>query len=256
LLIDIHCHILPGLDDGAQGMEESVAMARQAAEEGIRTIIATPHHRDGRYDNAASKVLESVRQLNEKLTEASIPVSILPGQEIHIFGELANELTGTELLTLTDESPYVLVELPSSHVPRYTEQLLFDIQLKGFIPIIAHPERNQEIMENPDKLYKLVDKGAYSQVTALSVAGGFGKKIQKFSLSLLEHNLAHFIASDAHHVKTRPFKMKQALETVEKKFGNVMVHQLVENGELLAEGQTAFKDRPHRIKKKKVLGLF
>ncbi|MGM0843658.1 MAG: tyrosine-protein phosphatase [Bacillota bacterium] len=255
-MIDIHSHILPGVDDGSQDMTQSIAMAQKAAEEGIKSIIATPHHRDGRYLNPAGNVIDLVEQLNERLKEERIPVTILPGQEIHIYGELAEEMQKSELLTLGGDSQYVLVELPSSHVPRYTEQLLFDLQLKGFIPIIAHPERNQEIIENPEKLYSLVKKGSCSQVTALSVSGGFGKKIQKFSLSLIEHNLAHFIASDAHNTRTRPLKMKKALDVVEKKFGSGMVYQLMENGELLVEGKTAYMDAPQHIKQKKILGLF
>lgn len=256
MLIDIHSHILPGVDDGPPDMTSSIAMAQQAATEGIRTIIATPHHRDGRFLNPAQNIVDLVAQLNERLVEEDIPVKVLPGQEIHIFGDMARELEEGELMPLTGEGSYVLVELPASHVPHYTEQLLFDIQVKGFIPIIAHPERNQEIVENPDKLYSLIKKGAYSQVTALSVAGGFGKKLQKFSLSLLDHNLAHFIAADAHDTRKRPFKLNKAYEVIEKKFGSGMVFQLMENAELLAEGKTAFKDVPSRIKQKRILGIF
>ncbi|WP_421381831.1 tyrosine-protein phosphatase [Bacillus salacetis] len=255
-MIDIHCHILPEVDDGSPDMTHSLAMAQRAASEGIKKIIATPHHRDGRYNTPQQLVLKKVDELNKRLQEENIPVTILPGQEIHIFGEMADELEAKELLTLSEGSQYVLVEFPSSHVPRYAEQLMFDIQLKGYMPIIAHPERNQEIIENPDVLYSLIKRGAYSQVTALSVAGGFGKKIQKFSLSLIENNLTHFVASDAHNTKTRPFKMDKAIDVVEKKFDTDMVYQLMENSELLVEGQTAYKEAPRKIKKKKILGLF
>ncbi|RIW36062.1 tyrosine protein phosphatase [Bacillus salacetis] len=255
-MIDIHSHILPGVDDGAPDFTHSIAMAQQAVKEGIKTMIATPHHLDGKYTNPGRLIRERVAELNQRIEEENVPVKILSGQEIRIFGELADELSGTELLTLGETGPYVLIELPSSQVPRYTEQLLFDIQLKGYIPVIAHPERNQEIIENPGQLYNLVKKGAYSQVTALSVAGGFGKKIQKFSLSLIEHNLSHFIASDAHNTRTRPFKMAQALDVIEKKFGSGMVYQLVENAELMVEGSMAYKEDPRKVRQKKILGIF
>jgi protein-tyrosine phosphatase len=255
-MIDLHCHILPGIDDGAPDITHSLAMAQAASKEGIRQIVATPHHHDGKYVNNRDVVFQKVKELNERLTEEKIPVTILPGQEIHLFGELDEEMNSGQFLPLNHTSPYLLVELPSSHVPRYTEQLLFNLQLKGYVPIIAHPERNREISENPGKLYSLIKKGAYSQVTALSVAGGFGKKAQKLSLNLLENNLAHFVASDAHNTRTRPFKMEQALNTIEKKIGTSKVYELTENAQYVIEGQAVIKDMPTKIKSRKILGIF
>ena len=101
----------------------------------------------------------------------------------------------------------MLIEFPSSHLPRYANKLLFDLQVQGIVPIIVHPERNREIMENPDRLYNLVKEGALSQLTGTSVTGKMGKKIQKFSFDLIQTNLTHFIASDAHNTTTRPFDL-------------------------------------------------
>jgi protein-tyrosine phosphatase len=254
-MIDIHCHILPGVDDGAQDMNETLDMARKAAQEGIEKIIATPHHKNGQYHNEKSEILEKVREVNEALAAEGIPVEVLPGQENRIYGEFLEDYESGGIMTLA-YSDYVFIELPSGHVPRYTEKLLFDIQMGGLTPIIVHPERNAELAERPDLLYHLVKKGSLTQVTAASVCGHFGKKIQKFSNQLIESSLTHFIASDAHNTSSRGFKMKEAFSLIDSKFGPDMVYLFTENAELLVQGQNVMKDIPERIKKKKFLGLF
>jgi protein-tyrosine phosphatase len=255
-MIDIHCHILPNVDDGPKELEQTIEMARHAVDEGITHIIATPHHKNGSYINNKQTILTSVKELNDILSQKNIKIQILPGQETRIYGDLVEDYTKSEILTLNDGGKYIFVELPSNHVPRYTAQLLFDIQLKGLTPIIVHPERNQELIENPEVLYQFIKKGAITQVTAASLSGYFGKKIKKFSLQLIESNLTHFIASDAHNLTGRSFKLREAYGMVEKEFGMQGVYLFQENAELLVEGKTIFKDEPQRVKKKKLLGLF
>jgi protein-tyrosine phosphatase len=255
-MIDIHCHILPNVDDGADSLEASFNMARQAAEEGIRSIIATPHHNNGHYNNTKQQILKHTVNLNEALKEAHIPITVLPGQETRIYGELLEDYEKGEILTLNDGGKYVFVELPSNHVPRYTEKLLFDIQMIGLTPIIVHPERNAELIERPDHLYQLVKKGTLTQVTASSVSGYFGKKIRRFSHQLIEANLTHFISSDAHNTTNRGFKMTEAFDEIGSEYGMDMVYLFKENAELLVQGKTVMKEMPGRVKKKKFLGLF
>jgi protein-tyrosine phosphatase len=255
-MIDIHSHILPGVDDGAKTIEDAIAMAGAAVSEGITKIIATPHHKNGNYENPKQKILQHVGQLNAVLKEQNIPLTVLPGQEVRIYGDIVKDYENGELLTLTNESQYIFIEFPSNHVPRYAEQLLFDIQMKGLVPIIVHPERNAEISENPELLYQFVKKGALTQLTAASVAGDFGKKIKKFSLQMIEANLAHFIASDAHNTTNRAFHMREAYGVIEKEFGAGAVYFFRENAELLVEGKSVYRQQPERIKKKKFLGLF
>ena len=190
-------------------MEDSVELAKAAVIEGIHTIIATPHHKNGRYENPRSVIMEKTAQLNLLLQAEDIPLEVLPGQESAIHGEIMEGLANGEIQTMNG-SQYLFIELPSAHVPRYTEKLLFDIQLKGLIPIIVHPERNQEIVEKPDLLYQFIKKGALSQLTASSISGKFGKKVKSFSEQLIEANLVHFIASDAHNLTNRAFHLENA----------------------------------------------
>lgn len=255
-MIDIHNHILPGVDDGASSLTESMAMAREAVKEGIDKIIATPHHKNGEFTNTAEQIIGAVEYLNHKLQEENISVQVLPGQETRIYGEMLEDLEKGELLPLNKTSGYVFVELPTEHVPRYTTQLLFDMQISGYKPIIVHPERNHELMESPDKLYRLVKNGALTQITAGSITGKTGKKVQKFAYQLLEANLTHFIGSDAHGVKKRSFYMREALADIKKHVGNHTTYQLMENNEAIVSGHGVYMDPPERIAMKKKWGIF
>jgi protein-tyrosine phosphatase len=254
-VVDLHCHILPGVDDGAKNLSESIAMAKVAVQQGIRTIVATPHHLNNQYENSKQMILERVQELNKALIKEKIDLLILPGQEVRIYGEFVEGYESGEILPV-NHTQYVLVEFSSSHVPRYTEALFYDMQNKGLVPVIVHPERNQEIIENPEILYNLVKKGALSQVTAASVVGRFGKKIKNFSLQLIEANLTHFIASDAHNTGSRTFNLREAFDLVHTKYGNEMVYLFEENAELLIEGSNVYKEVPERIKRKKLFGIF
>jgi protein-tyrosine phosphatase len=254
-LIDIHSHILPKLDDGAGSFEEAVQIAKAAVEEGITKIIATPHHQNGKYINHKQLIIEKVDELNLLLTKENVPLVILPGQETRINGDLLIEIEKDLILPL-NHSNYVFIELPSGHVPRYTEQMLFDIQLKGLTPIIVHPERNSEIIENPDLLYKLVSKGALTQITASSLTGHFGKNIKKFTLQLIEAQLTHFLASDVHSLENRPFRIGEGYEALNNEFGSEATYYFKENSELLVENLSINKMSPNKIKKKKFLGIF
>ncbi|WP_066309714.1 tyrosine-protein phosphatase [Bacillus sp. FJAT-29814] len=254
-MVDLHCHILPQVDDGARDLAESIEMARKAVEQGITTIVATPHHLNNQYENPKQTIIGEVEKLNQVFQAEKIDLKVLPGQEVRLHGEL---LEGYELgeIMPVNHSQYVLVEFSSSHVPRYTDKLFFDMQLNGLTPIIVHPERNQQIVEQPEVLYQLVKKGALTQITAASVCGDFGKKIKGFSLQLIEASLTHFIASDAHNTGNRNFKMKEAYSLIQEKYGNELVYMLKENAELVIAGQHVYKEIPERVKKKKFLGIF
>ncbi|MGN7938761.1 CpsB/CapC family capsule biosynthesis tyrosine phosphatase [Virgibacillus sp. 6R] len=254
-MIDIHSHILPGIDDGAQTVEDSIKMAKLAVEEGITKIVATPHHQNGKYTNPKADIIKRVSELNQILQKENIPLEVLPGQETRIYGELIEDIDKGDILPL-NHTNYLFIELPSGNIPRYTEQLLFDIQLKGFTPIIVHPERNAGVMENPDKLLNLVKKGSLTQVTAGSITGRFGKKIQKLSMQLIESNMTHFISSDAHNISTRGFHIKESISEIRKEFGEQAIYYFHENSELLIKGQIIYKQEPSAIKRKKFLGIF
>ena len=176
-MIDIHCHILPGIDDGAENIEDSLQMAKEAVRQGIHAIIATPHYNQ-HYHNEKQNIIAKAAELNLHLSENNIPLTIIPGQEIRIYGEILEDYQSGKILTMA-QTTYLFIELPSGHVPRFTERLLYDLQVAGLVPIIVHPERNQEIIKNPDLLYGFVNNGALSQITACQSDWSLWEKYQK-----------------------------------------------------------------------------
>ncbi|ENQ3111485.1 tyrosine protein phosphatase [Bacillus sp. JAS102] len=255
-MIDMHCHILPNVDDGANTLIDSLEMARWAVAEGIHTIIATPHHKNGKYVNERTEVIYKVERLNDELQRENIPLKVLPGQEVRLYGNLLEEYESGKVMTLNETNKYMLIEFPANHVPHYAEQLLYELKLKRITPVIAHPERNAEFRERPDKLYDIVKKGALTQVTAGSLIGKFGREINKFSLQLVEHNLTHVIASDAHNTTTRGFNLNKAYERIQKEFGTNVMHGLKGAPALLISGQPIVKYEANRIQRKKLFGIF
>jgi len=260
-MIDIHAHILPAVDDGSNSENESLLMLEAAAREGIHTIVATPHY-NYKYTNEKTKILAEVEKLNQIIKSNQIKIHVLPGQEVRIYGELLADYEAGKLLTIANNSPddnvssYMLIEFPFKHIPRFAENLLFNMELYGIKPIIAHPERNSVFLENPEKLYHLVEKGALTQLTTSSITGYFGKNIQKFSERLIKADLVHTIATDAHNVSDRGFNMSKAYEVIMKKYGADYVLYFKENTQLIIEGKPVEKEQPQPITKKKFFGLF
>jgi protein-tyrosine phosphatase len=255
-MIDIHSHILPEIDDGAQSLEQALSMAEAAVSEGITHLYATPHHRNGRFENEKPNIINHVDSFNNELQQRNIPLHILPGQEIRLYKELVDDLDRDVFIPLHHELKYLLIELPSNHVPAYAADTLYELTLRNFTPIIVHPERNSEIIENPEILYDFIITGALAQITASSVIGNFGKKIMIFSHDLLQSNMAHFVASDAHNTTSRGFHLTKAYETIQKQYGIERRYYLQENAELVMKGESIYIDQPLHIRKKKFLGIF
>ncbi|MGE7587274.1 tyrosine-protein phosphatase [Peribacillus sp. NPDC101480] len=254
-MIDIHCHILPGVDDGSADMKESLNMARKAVEAGITHLFATPHHLNEKYVNVKSDIIDRAVRLNESLQQNNIPLTIHPGQEVRIHRDIFSSLEKEEILTLDDNVTYLLLELPSGRVPAYTQEVIYELLLKGITPIIVHPERNKELITNHKLLFELVQEGALTQITSGSIIGNFGKSIQSFSKKIIEHNLAHFIATDAHNIGSRGFTLQQAYEKITKVYGIERTFYFKENTELLLQGLSLIIEKPVPFKKK-FMGIF
>ncbi|UPK49057.1 tyrosine protein phosphatase [Bacillus sp. H8-1] len=255
-MIDLHCHILPETDDGAIDYLTSINMAKKAVSEGISAIVATPHHKNGRYLNEKIDIIEKVNHLNEVLDKEKISLKVLPGQEVRLYGELMEDYRKGEILTVNNVDKYLLLEFPTNHIPYYADQLLFDVQAQGVIPIIVHPERNKKLIENPDILYDFINKGCLAQLTTGSITGDFGKKILNFSHELIHANLIHFLSSDAHNLHSRSFNMQEALSVIERKHGQDIIYMFTENASSAINGNVCIKDIPTKIKKKTFFGIF
>ncbi len=218
-MIDIHCHILPGIDDGADRLQTSLAMATMAARDGITTVIATPHT-DGVIVNQRV-VQQAVDQLNTELTGQGIDLEIAAGYEIP--AELVCDLQSH---TIAD-SCYVLVEFPHQYLPEDAVETLYTLVQAGKKPIIAHPERNASVLRNPDLLRELVAVGGMVQLTAASVTGDFGPDIQHCANYLLRNQLVHFLATDSHSPTFRKPVLSPARKAAARLIGREEADRLV-----------------------------
>jgi protein-tyrosine phosphatase len=243
-MIDIHSHILPGLDDGAGSLEDALAMARYAVAEGIRQMVATPHVTTGLYPNNRETILAAIVQFRRVLLEKEIPLEVLPGAEYHLEPDLPRRLVQGELLTINDRGRCLLVELPAALVPDYTAAVFYELQLNGVTPVIAHPERNAGFIREHLLLHQLVERGALVQITAGSLVGVFGSKVAAAARAFLEQGCVHFIASDAHSCTGRlPLLVPatvEALRLLGEEQGHILVtrnpHRAVQ-GEHIEAGE-------------------
>ncbi|NUQ66281.1 MAG: hypothetical protein HUU20_27790 [Pirellulales bacterium] len=209
--VDIHCHLLPGIDDGAADWEQSLAMARIAAGDGIATIAATPHQLGNYSQNRSDAIRRLVRELQGLLDQQRIPLRVVPGADVRIEPEMVSKILAGDVLTLGGRSRYVLLELPHElYVP--LERLLSEFQSAGLVGILSHPERNLGLLAQPPLVESLVDSGCLMQVTAGSLVGTFGPSVQAMAERLLSRGLVHFLATDAHSPKSRRPLMQRAFE--------------------------------------------
>lgn len=218
-MIDLHVHILPGLDDGASSVSEALEMARIAVAGGIKAAVATPHVITGLYNSNKEEILASLENLNKLIDESKIPLKVLPGAEYRLEPDLPVRLARGELLTLGDSGRYLLVELPADFIPQYTGRVIFELLIQGVVPVVAHPERNAGFIKDPSLLYELIARGALTQVTAGSINGRFGSGAAAAARLFLEHGCAHFIASDAHSPRGRAPVLTEAMEEATRILG-------------------------------------
>jgi protein-tyrosine phosphatase len=212
-VIDLHSHILPGLDDGADDLDVSLSMARIAVERGVQTMAATPHVNSD-YPVDADGVMSRVGELNVALARAGVALAVLPGAEISV--PRAAQMTDEELRELAlGGGRTLLIESPYMKGMPFLEEQLFDLQLRGFRILLAHPERCPIFQNDVDRLRRLVSREVYCSVTTGSLEGGFGRTARAFALELVRDGLVHDIASDSHDEERRPPGLLSGLEAAE-----------------------------------------
>jgi len=223
-MIDIHSHILPGIDDGAGDLEEALEMARLAVADGIRVMVATPHlfkRKSVDLDaiNEKNVILEHLDRFRDRLAAEGIALEILPGCDVPLSGDALSLLAEDRVLTVNDGKRYLLLELPHFSMPPTLEDICFRLQSLGLTPIITHPERQPLIQERPERLGRLVGLGCLAQLTAGSLTGGFGRRIARVSRQLVKKGYIHLLASDAHNTRGRPPVLSLALAALNKLIG-------------------------------------
>ena len=247
-MIDLHSHILPGVDDGAQTLEDSLEMARKAVSQGITHLMCTPHHNNGKYNNPADKIIRDVAALQKELDQRGLDLTLLEGQEVRLTELLLTAIQRDEILFTDLDNTYLLIEFPTNEIPIYAEQVFYHLLSRGQVPVIVHPERNAVFREEPNRLVSFLEMGTLTQLTAPSIVGLFGNEIQNTARQMLEHNMLYMVASDAHNLRHRTFLMKEAYAEIRKIGGSEMVQAMEQMAKDLVNGDSVVRPNYQAIK--------
>jgi protein-tyrosine phosphatase len=221
-VLDLHCHILPGVDDGPAVLATSIAMAEAAAAEGVTRIVATPHV-NHRYPTTPEQMLGGVEAVNAALAAHGVAVTVLPGAEIAM--PAVAELSDAELASFgLAGGRCLLVESPFAPQPQILESIVFDLQLRGFRPLLAHPERSPAFQPDLERLEEMVQKGVRCSITASSMSGRFGATVRRVTMRMLREGLVHDVASDAHDDDGRPPGLLAGFESAERELPGISGH--------------------------------
>lgn len=215
-MIDIHAHILPKIDDGPDDWKAALALLHQGAKDGIKGAVCTSHIIHRLDQKTEQRFNTAFRELKKRADQAGIQLTLWLGSEIHC----QSHFTFTSpLVTLNNNGKYLLFELPLGNYPVNIKDQIFQMGLNQITPILAHPERNVYLMQHPDTVYELVNRGVLMQLNAGSILGVFGKAVKKAAETMLDHRLIHFVGSDCHHVQTRPMNLSRAYQLISKRWG-------------------------------------
>jgi protein-tyrosine phosphatase len=226
-LIDLHTHILPGVDDGVRTEEDAVEFARMAAADGVLTLVATPHCKDDFFDNRRPGILAAVERLQLRLRECGVGLTVLPGAEVYLAPDLVERVRDGRAPTLADNGKTLLLELSLTQYPVDLENLVFGLRLSGLVVLFAHPERIRYFQEDVRRWEEMVRLGAFGQITTGSVLGTFGTETRTFTETLLRRGLAHVLASDAHGLRGRPPVLSTAVAAVAAIVGDEEARRMV-----------------------------
>jgi protein-tyrosine phosphatase len=235
-MIDIHSHILPAVDDGSHSLEESLEMCRLSANDGITTLVATPHAHDHIHET------HDVAFLRQKIDELNALLNGSPkielGCELRFTHEVVRNVCVKKSAPTLAGGPFVLVEFPHSVVPPGSERALFELMSHQIRPIIAHPERNQMLMAQPERFYELIEGGVLGQADTGSFTGQFGRQVQKAAQIMLENGLLHFVASDCHNTRNRLPGMSSAVAVIAGLVGEEYARAMsTDNPQAVVEGK-------------------
>ncbi len=230
-MIDVHCHLLPGIDDGPKSPEESLSLARYAVEHGITKSVVTPHIHVGRYQNARESITQACDEFRRALEENRIPLEIGFAAEVRIGIEIIPMIESGSIPFLGKHNglDVLLLEFPHSHVPPGSDKLINWLFQHNICPLIAHPERNKGIMSNYQKIEPLIELGCILQVTAGSVTGQFGKEAMHCAEFLLRKGYVTLLASDAHNLKHRPPRLDDGRDAAARIVGEALAREMVQD---------------------------
>lgn len=223
--IDIHSHILPGIDDGSENFLMSLEMLRIASADGIREIILTPHNKPGRHNADHEKIISLIKKLQGKADDENLGLKLHPGNELYYRSGLSEMITEGNVCTLAD-SDYVLAEFSPMDDYDYIRNGIYSLTAEGYNPVLAHVERYSKVCARTDRIEDLIEMGCYIQVNAGSIMGKFGLGTKMQAKRILSGHLAHFVATDAHDTGKRAPRMADCAAYIKKKYGEDYMREL------------------------------
>jgi protein-tyrosine phosphatase len=225
-MIDLHSHMLPGIDDGAADLSVALEMARMQIDQGVEIVACTPHILPGVFHNEGQHIRQAVDRLQNALDEAGLPLALMPGADNHIVPNFVAELRQDRLLSLGD-TRYVLVEPPHNVAPARLDELVFGIALSDYVPVITHPERLRWIEDKYDLIKRMADRGIWMQVTSGSLVGRFGRRPKYWAERMICEGIVHILASDAHDITGRPPDLAAGRQAAERLVGAQEAERMV-----------------------------
>lgn len=235
-MYDIHCHILPGIDDGPSSINRAVEIAYAAKLAGIKGIVCTPHYIDDIYKNSTVDNLAILNSFKRTVELLGIGIKMYLGNEIYITPDIINLLDKSRICTLNN-SRFILIELPIYSRPLFTDDIIFKLKLRGLIPVIAHPERYEWVIKNPKELTDIIDKGCLMQLNIASINGYYGDRVRKVAKALIMENHIHLLGSDSHSSRIIFNKYQTDLKLLQKIVSEYKVKQFFQNTEAVINDQ-------------------
>jgi protein-tyrosine phosphatase len=228
-MIDIHCHLLPGIDDGARTLDEALTMARASVDDGVNFAVMTPHLHPGRYENTRSTIELQLQLFRNALRKENIPLHIGMAAEVRLSPEVLSLIEQDEVPFLGELDGYriMLLEFPHGHIPPGADNLVARLLQQKIRPIIAHPERNKDVMRNLAKIEPFIEMGCLLQITAGALLGGFGEGAYLCAQQLLEYEVFTVLASDAHNLKARCPGLREGMDAAAEILGKEAAYDLV-----------------------------
>lgn len=227
-MVDLHSHIIYGVDDGAKNIDTSIQILKEAKKAGFTDIILTPHYLKNYYEQKKSQIERKIREIEKRLNEENIKINLYQANEVYITDDMV-ELINNGTISTINNSKYILFELPMSVETFNLKSVIYSLFENGNIPIIAHPERYTYIQENPNKLLEFIEDGVLFQLNLGSILGEYGKKAKKTAQKLLKHNMVHFLGTDTHRTNMIYNRINEAIEELKKILKEEQIGNLLEN---------------------------
>ncbi|KAB8133085.1 hypothetical protein F9U64_12345 [Gracilibacillus oryzae] len=252
-MLDFNQYLMISKDGAVRNMEESIAILKKAASQGVHTMVVLQRYMPEMNDWTKDRVNTKIAHLEEKIKAENLQIKIKACHLVPLYGDMVEDLKNEDLLTLGEEK-YVFIELPSAQIPTYTSQVIYDMQLEGYRPVIFHPEKVKRFQEDSNLLYHFVKNGTITVLSGRSLLGKRGKKQQSAAKTLVSHHLTHLISSDASTEKE--YQIKDVWKKLSRDFGTETFHVFQENTDAIDQDYNLTSEEPIRIKKRKLLNIF